>query len=168
MFRFALVGAALLALTAAAPPTAQRQGGDAAAGFERLKALVGTWNATVDGRPSQSKWTYRLTGGGRALVEDGGGMMTVYHPDGNALLLTHYCGAGNQPRMRLKSADRTRLSFEMYDITNLASPGSYHSTHLDVVFLGDDRVELSYKGTSGGRVSTQVFSLTRDRSGGSR
>ena len=53
------------------------------------------------------------------------------------------------------------MSFEMFDITNLADPKSYHSTHLDVVFVSEDRVDLAYRGITDGRVSTQVFQLTR-------
>ena len=132
---------------------------DAREGFERLKRLVGTWTSTVDGRSSTA--TYKLTGGGRVLVEDMGGMMTTYHLDGDRLVLTHFCGAGNQPRMRARKADDRQMSFEMFDITNLTSPKSYHSTHLDIVFVSEDRVDLAYRGSTDGRVSTQVFQLTR-------
>ena len=30
-------------------------------------------------------------------------MITVYHPDGASLLMTHYCSMGNEPRMRSKA-----------------------------------------------------------------
>src|SRR5579863_8610060 len=76
---------------------------DAAAAFARLKTLVGEWEAN---RPDgKVRLAYELTGGGSALVERQAeekmpAMMTVYHLDGDRLILTHYCMAGNQPRMQ--------------------------------------------------------------------
>jgi hypothetical protein len=88
-------------------------------------------------------------------------MMTAYHLDQDRLVLTHFCGAGNQPRMRLTSADDHHVRFDMYDITNLADPQSYHSTSLDVVFVGKDRVDLVYGGKAAGKETSQTFQLTR-------
>jgi hypothetical protein len=50
---------------------------------------------------------YTLTGGGSVLMEVLGGMSTAYHLDNGTLMLTHYCGAGNQPRMRVKASRTT-------------------------------------------------------------
>jgi hypothetical protein len=52
---------------------------------------------------------------------------------GGALVLTHFCGAGNQPRMRATRIDDggRQVAFEMYDITNLSDPQAYHTTSLD-------------------------------------
>jgi len=153
-------------LFAVAPQAAARESIDSAAAFARLKALAGTWEATDKATGRTSTFTYEMTGRGTTLIESAGGMMTAYHLDKGTLVLTHFCGAGNQPRMRIKSvADAgRRISFEMYDITNLATPESYYSSSLDVVFLGDDRVELAYGGTTGSRKSTQTFLLTRKSS----
>ena len=143
---------------------AQQQTLDSRAAMERLKTLVGTWESTQKGGsgPPQ-RFTYTLTGRGTVLIEDGGGggMASAYHLDNDQLVMTHYCGAGNQPRMRIKAADTRHIYFEMYDITNLSSPQAYHTTSLDVVFLGDDRVDLVYGGTTAGQPSVQTFQLTR-------
>jgi hypothetical protein len=159
---FALfISTALSVLPAPSSPASP----DSRAALERLKTLVGRWESTVKGSSSgPGTVTYSLTGGGSVLVENAGGMMTAYHLDKNQLVLTHFCGAGNQPRMRIKAADDRHIAFEMYDITNLADPQAYHSTNLDVVFLGADRVDLAYGGTRGGTATTQVFQLTRKSS----
>src|SRR5687767_11529664 len=76
---------------------------DSTAAFTRLKTLVGEWRA--DSGMGKTHVEYELIAGGNTLleretVEKMPPMLTVYHMDGERLLLTHYCVAGNQPRMR--------------------------------------------------------------------
>src|SRR5262245_22140131 len=93
-----------------------------------------------------------------------GHMLTAYHLDVRQLVLTHFCGAGNQHRMRVKAFDAggRHIAFEMYDITNLANPEAYHSTRVEVIFLNDDRVDLVYHGTSAGKDTTQIPAGAQD------
>jgi hypothetical protein len=135
---------------------------DAQATFERMKRLVGTWSASQQGRSGPEQvTTFKLAGGGRVLVEESGGTLeNTFHLDNDRLMLTHYCGSGNQPRMRVREADDRRIAFEMFDITNLASPQSYHTTHLDVEFVSADRIIRTYRGTDG---KPQVTQLTRKK-----
>ena len=143
----------------------------ASSGLDRFKALAGDWVAAEDGemvKKGDVVAQYHVTGAGSAVVEElfpgsHHAMTTVYHLDGSELVLTHYCMSGNQPRMRVREADGRHMSFEMFDITNLANPKGYHTTHLDLVFLSDDRVELTYRGISDGKESTQVLQLTRKK-----
>jgi hypothetical protein len=105
--------------------------GAGAAAFARLKTLVGQWEAQA--RDGHERLTYELVADGTALIEretaaNRPEMLTVYHLDGNRLLLTHYCMAGNQPRMELRSFDASTgaLTFDFVDATNLASPAAGH------------------------------------------
>lgn len=143
---------------------------DSIAVFERLKTLAGTWDAVEKGNPNFAETvTYTMTGRGTVLIEDMkaptstmGHMLTAYHLDGGRLVLTHFCGAGNQPRMRVKAVeDGNHITFEMYDITNLAAPDAYHSRKVDIVFLNNNRVDLVYQGAAGEKQFTQIFQLTR-------
>ena len=131
--------------------------------FERLKGLAGTWEATEKGSARKFTAEYTVTGGGQVVMEVLGGMTTAYHLDKGTLVLTHYCGAGNQPRMRIKAIENggRHVVFEMYDITNLKAPDAYRSTSLDVQFKDDGTIELAYGGWSAGRSSTQTFQLLR-------
>lgn len=54
--------------------------------------------------------TYKLVAGDSAIEEtlSHGNMVTMYHPDGNSLMLTHYCVAQNQPRMRAANFARVK------------------------------------------------------------
>ena len=78
-------------------------------GFDKLKSLAGQWQGKrSDGKPVVV--TYELVSGGHGIMErleaaDEDEMVTVYHPDGDGLMMTHYCSAGNQPRMRAAVPD---------------------------------------------------------------
>ena len=69
--------------------------------FEELKALDGSWEGKrQNGQPVQVD--YRVTSNGSALMSEIKGkedMISMFNLDGDRLLMTHYCGAGNQPRM---------------------------------------------------------------------
>jgi len=155
--------AVLLVLSSYASNLAQERSPSDLA-FERLKRLAGTWEA-FDKRASRKlNAVYTITGGGNVILEDLEGMATAYHLDNGTLKLTHYCGAGNQPRMRVKSIENggRRIVFEMFDITNLKSTDAYRSTSLDVQFLDDGTVELTYGGWSAGNgSSSQTVQLQR-------
>jgi hypothetical protein len=155
---------ALIVMVAAVPSriaAGEKSPSDVA--FERLKSLVGTWEGIEKGSKRPTAATYTLTGGGKVLMEVMGGMSTAYHLDKGTLVLTHFCGAGNQPRMRVKKIDSEgrHIAFEMYDITNHSNPESYYSSALDVRFLEDGTVELDYRGMTAGRESSQTFHLTK-------
>lgn len=133
--------------------------------FERLKALAGTWETLVD-KKHTGVATYIVTGGGQVVLEVmGGGMATAYHFDKGTLMMTHYCGGGNQPRMRARAIgpDGRHIAFQMFDITNHpnAKTSSYTSA-LDVRFAGDGTVELAFKDTTHGvERSSQTFQLVK-------
>jgi hypothetical protein len=156
--------AALLTLSQSVAAVGQ-QGIDSRAAFERLKGLVGTWNATLQGKPGFADvTTFKMAGGGRVLVQDDGETLSnAFHLDVDKLMVTHYCGSGNQPRMRVKEIDDRRIAFEMFDITNLTNPQGYRTTHLDIVFVSPDRIDIAYRGTSETGETTQVFQLTRKK-----
>ena len=77
--------------------------------FNIIKSLAGDWKGSYKwtGRLSEGPMDakYYLTGNGTAVIEDllmnGKAIMTsVYHLDGTDIRLTHYCAAGNQPRLK--------------------------------------------------------------------
>ena len=130
---------------------------DSQAAFERLKGLVGEWKGTWEPGSVPTTVTYTLTGNGSALIEDYAvaetTMATIYHLDGDDLMLTHYCSIGNQPRMRAASMgeDFERIQFDFIDVTNLESGG--YSERLVVSMLEENRISLRYTGSRTGRTS---------------
>jgi hypothetical protein len=105
--------------------------GAGAEAFRRLASLVGTWEgSTPEGK--KHSVAYRLTAGGTTLIETwtlgaDRESITMYHLDGDALIATHYCPQGNQPRLQLESSEGAdRLSFAFKDGTNLLVPDGWH------------------------------------------
>jgi len=139
------------------------------AGFEKMKPLVGNWQGTSeDGKPVRISYT--LASDGSVLVEkiESGTekeMVTVYHPDGDRLLMTHYCSLHNQPRMRAEAAtaESGKLIFDFVDATNMSSPDAMHMHRLAVTFEGKDRFAQEWTWKSGEKEGTVVFRLERKK-----
>jgi hypothetical protein len=67
-------------------------------------------------------------------------------------VLTHYCSAGNQPRMRAaQAANSAVLSFTYVDATNLASPQDGHMHSLKISFADADHFTEEWTFHAGGK-----------------
>ena len=168
------IAIALFATVVATPSTlgAQSEAQPAVAAFDKLKAMAGDW-IDVDGSMGMRDRvapSYRVTGGGSSVIETlfGGTpmeMTTVYHKDGRHIALTHYCAAGNQPRMRATTTDGSSLVFAFDGGTNFdpAKDGHMHAGRID--FLDPDRVKAQWIGWEGGKPSAHspVFNLARKK-----
>lgn len=104
---------------------------DAQTSFDQLKALAGSWEATMDGQTMHV--SLRVTSMGNALMHEmtGAGRpddpITMFHLDGSRLMMTHYCDAGNQPRMvGTVSPDGKTITFHFLEATNLLSTQEGH------------------------------------------
>ena len=110
--------------------------------FEQLKALAGTWEGAMDGQPLQV--SLRVTSKGNALMHEMKGSgpddpITMFHLDGDRLLLTHYCDAGNQPRMAATiSPDGKTIVFNFIEATNLLSTQMGHMQRVTFTFIDSD------------------------------
>jgi len=136
-------------------------------GFDRLKALVGDWQGTAkDGKTV--KVSYSLVADGSAVMETletgmESTMITMYHPDGSRVMMTHYCSAHNQPRMRAEaaSADPKSLTFNFVDATNLASPSDGHMERLVVSFVDPDHFTQEWTFKVKDQKQVDVFAFQR-------
>jgi hypothetical protein len=165
-------GLGLFWLSTAVASAEPARSGDADPRFERLKGLVGTWVGTAQhGEQSfPTQVTYRLTGGGSAVMEilfEGTEheMTTVYHRDGADLVLTHYCAAGNQPHMRATAADDAAvLRFEFAGGTNLDPAKDMHMHEGVIRWLDADHVQTAWASYQDGKpVGEARFDLTRKK-----
>ena len=143
----------------------------AAEAFEHLKGLAGQWTGTgADGTTSHS--SYEVVAGGSALLErcemphDGVPvtMLTLFTLDGSRLLLTHYCMAGNQPRMQAQEMVGDTIAFEFLDATGLDTPDEGHMHRATFHFDGPDRFTTQWTFRAGDKdVFSESETCTRDR-----
>jgi hypothetical protein len=161
---------------------ASKTGVDAKTAFARIKKLAGTWKSETSDEPKadhgnekvrdhqgESSVIYKVTGAGSALMEtqfpgSGHEMVSVYHLDGEDLRMTHYCAAGNQPRVKLDRANSKpdELIFVFDGGTNLDPEKDMHIHGLKITFHEDGKVTSAWDGYMGGKKAmTTKFMLTR-------
>lgn len=167
--RYFLIAGLLLAAAALQSASPKAESTNDAAAFSRLKTLVGDWEANT--QMGKVHLNYELIAGGTALVERETGekmpaMLTVYYMDGGRLLLTHYCMAGNQPRMQAKAfnPETGELDFQFLDATNLASPGAGHMHNARIRVSDHDHVVSAWEFYENGqRKLTETAQYSRVR-----
>ena len=135
--------------------------------FDQLKSLTGSW----EGKNNQGKpitVTFRDTAGGSAVMSEIHGhgpenMISMFHLDGpNRLMLTHYCGAGNQPRMTATaSPDGKTLTFTFLDATNLATPDAGHMQRAVFTMIDANHHTEEWTFAAPGKEMKEFFDLTR-------
>ncbi len=114
--------------------------------------------------------TYELVAGGSALLERESAenmpvMLTLFHVDGDRLLLTHYCMAGNQPRMQAKRFDGEtgEVEFQFLDGTNLR-PGAGHMHNATYQVVDDRHFQSEWQFYENGKLKmSENFQYTRVR-----
>jgi hypothetical protein len=136
---------------------------DAHKSFDLLKGMEGNWSGTnQQGHPVQV--SFHMTAGGSALMSEihghGEDMITMFHMDGDRLVMTHYCGAGNQPRMQVIASDTKSVSFEFFDGTNIA-PGDGHMQHVSFNRPDADHHVEEWVFVDHGKEMKELFTLER-------
>ena len=153
----------------AAPSEAQKS-------FDALKTLAGSWEGTLTAVPPMKevdgkrvKVMIRVTSRGNSIMHEmtlsgiPDDPITMLYLDTERLMLTHYCDAGNRPRMAAKSSpDGKTVAFEVVDISGSTKPG-----HMaDAVFTLVDANRHSEEWTfnfPGGKKITGRFDLQRTK-----
>ncbi len=132
------------------------QKSDAQKSFDTLKTLAGTWQASVTtdppvpemGNGAMAQVSLQVTSRGNALVHEmyeagkpndptRDHPVTMLYLDGDRLLLTHYCDAGNRPRMVARtSPDAKTVEFDFLDLSGGNQKGHMH--HAVFTFIDDN------------------------------
>src|SRR5579864_4858307 len=158
--RLTLLIVVAFAATAVAQTEAQKA-------FTAIKNLPGTWEQkAADGRTLQV--TFKVVSGGSAVMSEimGQGpedMISMFHMDGaNKLLLTHYCGAGNQPRMQAAvSPDGKIITFTYFDATNLETPDAGHMQKMVLTMIDENHHTEDWTFSDHGKEMKESFDLRR-------
>ena len=133
--------------------------------FAQMKSLVGEWKAVQDGVPVTE--TYKLTANGTALMAETRSanepaMITMITVDGDRLVATHYCIAGNQPHMVATSPDDLHkgIAFTLDRVTGMKTPDDWHNTGITITL--DDSNHMTGPTSTRGRPERPCFT-TRER-----
>jgi hypothetical protein len=149
------------------------QENSAATALDKLRSLAGEWKGTFEWSGARSDKgamdaTYYITGAGSAVVEnlvqDGKPVMTsVYHLAGSDLRLTHFCAAGNQPRLKASGIDLkgNAVEFAFVDATNMRTPDAPHVSGLEWRMLDANHITLTFLFEAGEKHSRELIQLTR-------
>ncbi len=137
---------------------------DAQKSFDKLKTLAGSWQGRLTTDPHQADMdnahplvTLRVTSRGSALVhemKEAGTPddptrydhpLTMLYLDGDRLLLTHYCDAGNRPRMAARvSPDGKTVEFDFVDVAGGTQYGHMHHAVFTIIDANHHIEEWTY------------------------
>jgi hypothetical protein len=158
---------------------------DSQKSFTQLKTLAGNWQASITTDPPQpqmgngtiSQVSIRVTSRGNALVHEVHEVgkpddptrydhpLTMFYLDGDRLLLTHYCDAGNRPRMVGKmSPDGKTLEFDFLDIAGSTQYGHMHHAVFTMVDANHHTEDWTYM-MPGDKPLRAHFDLQRTKEG---
>ena len=162
-----LIALSSLALAGATQPPATSALDSAE--FARLKSLAGTWMlADEAGKPTKDVGSvFEIVAMGHSIRETmfpgtPEEMVNMYYRNGTATEMVHYCAAGNQPRLDIRSAGPNVLSLAFIDATNLGSLETEHMHSAKFILQGENKLRTEWLGWKNGKPSdTTVFNLIR-------
>lgn len=109
--------------------------------LDRVKGLEGEW--VMEGPDGEQAVTvFKVSSAGSVVREvmfpgSNHEMTNVYHMDGPELVMTHYCAAGNQPRMRA-AAEGEAIHFRFDDVTNLRGAEETYMGEMVLTLIDED------------------------------
>ncbi len=140
MLSLVLMSLSSAAFTQSGAQKSDVQKSDVQKSFDMLKTLAGSWEGPVTTFPPEfsvsgqvAQFSLRVTSRGNAFVHElsipgiPDHPVTMFYLDSDRLLLTHYCDAGNRPRMVGKvSPDGKTVEFEFLDLSGGNQKGHMH------------------------------------------
>jgi len=183
--RFMLSLVVLMALSTVvfAQADAQRPPSESQKAFDKLKTLAGSWEGKVTTLPPQPgmgdgallQVSMRVTSRGNALVHEmkeagtpddptrNDHPVTMFYLDSDRLLLTHYCDAGNRPRMVARtSPDGKTVEFDFLDVAGGTQYGHMHHAVFTVIDANHHTEDWTYM-MPGDKPVQAHFDLTRTK-----
>jgi hypothetical protein len=135
--------------------------------FDQLKALAGHWEGTTATGP-KSEVTYEVISNGSVVMErlhpgNEPDMITMYTLEGDRILVTHYCSAGNQPTMQTAASPAAdgKLDFTFLRLAGAKSPDEGHMAALTVSMPDKTHLVQTWTFMDKGKSQTESFTFTR-------
>jgi len=135
--------------------------------FEQLKSLAGTWQGKEQ-QGVQGTVTYQVVSNGSVVMERLQGakepeMITMYSLEGDRIVVTHYCSAGNQPTMQTAplAAATGKYDFLFVRLAGASSPDEGHMVALSLTLTDKDHLTQVWSFLDHGKAVTDIFTYTR-------
>ena len=136
--------------------------------FEAVAALEGRWTGEApDGTDGVTEFS--VTSGGSVIRETMNPgtdfeMTNMYALDGNGLVMTHYCAAGNQPHMRATAMEAGSIVFEPIGVSDLKATDEYYMGGMTLEMKGPDHIIQHWTGYVAGEAQEDgVMSIEMKR-----
>lgn len=111
--------------------------------LDQVKSLEGTWVGKDEKGVEQVMAVFSVGSAGTSVREimfpgSPHEMTNMYHMDGGTLVMTHYCAAGNQPRLRSVKSEPGRIELVADSVTNFTKANEYYMGKLTLVMPDKD------------------------------
>lgn len=138
----------------------------------RVAQLSGDWQSPDEHGGQLHAANFAPTSGGSAMREimfpgQPHEMTNLYHMDGSDLVVTHYCAAGNQPRMVASqprpTENGTAFDFNFESVSNLRPEHDHYMGQMTLYILDDGTVRQDWFSfdREGNLHGPMTFNLTR-------
>lgn len=133
--------------------------------FSPLLELEGRWRQVG----TEDVTEFRQSSGGSALREimfpgTDHEMTNMYTLDGDSIVMTHYCAAGNQPSMRAEVVGSGRLDFQFESVADLSAADEVYMGEMSLVWTDGDHIQQRWRSFVAGvhqEGQDMVFELER-------
>jgi hypothetical protein len=130
--------------------------------FDQLKSLAGEWQG------KNVKVIYSVVSNGSVVMEHMAPagpeeMITMYSLDGDRIVATHYCAAGNQPTMQTgpSPAANGKYDFSFVRVSGTTTPDEGHMSALTLTIPDKDHITQVWTFDDKGKTMMDTFSYTR-------
>ena len=139
--------------------------------FEQFKQLAGEWVGASD-KPGHEGGgaVFKVTSAGSAVEETmmpgtPYEMVNMIHPDGDDIVLTHYCAEGNQPEMKAPGKlEGKDIAFQFVRGGNMKSINDSHMHSVTYTFVDKDNFKTKWVNYEDGKpAGTVVFEYKRKK-----
>jgi len=135
--------------------------------FDQLKSLAGDWQGK-DSSGTPVKLSYKVVSNGSVVMEHlqpgkESEMITMYSLDGDRIVVTHYCSAGNQPTMQTVplSSATGKYDFSFVRVAGTSSPDEGHMVTLSLSIPDKDRLTQVWTFQDHGKSMSNTFTYLR-------
>lgn len=135
--------------------------------YKQMRSLAGSWAGTDQtGAPCNSTFTVSSAGSViRELMFPGAPheMTNMIHLDDDALVLTHYCAGGNQPRLKANpGSNPNQIVFELDRVSNLGRVPGHYMGALTITFSDPNSFAAEWTAFEKGEApSRATFTMSR-------